>query len=56
MKTYGLPLALWVSAVIGLVTMLLVESDLGDNLGLVLLCAPLAILVRYVLVTAGARS
>jgi hypothetical protein len=47
MKTFGLPLLLWISAVIGLVTMLLVEDDLGDNLGLLLLCLPLAVLARY---------
>ncbi|HEX5661389.1 MAG TPA: hypothetical protein VFX59_29570 [Polyangiales bacterium] len=52
MKTYGLPLALWTSAVLGLVTMLLVESNLGDYLGLLLLCLPLAVLARFGLLRA----
>jgi hypothetical protein len=47
MKTYGWPLLLWSSAVVGLITMLLVESELGDHLGLLLLCLPLAVLARY---------
>ncbi|MET0286724.1 MAG: hypothetical protein ABW352_19745 [Polyangiales bacterium] len=51
MKTYGWPLVLFLSSVIGLVTMLLVENDLGDNVGLLLLVLPLAVLARYSLVT-----
>jgi hypothetical protein len=51
MNTYGWPLALFLSSVIGLVTMLLVEHDLGDDLGLLLLLLPLAVLARYSLFT-----
>lgn len=47
MKPYHLPLLLWISAVVGLVMMLLRDDALGDNVGLVLLCLPLAVLLRY---------
>lgn len=53
MKPYYIPLLLWVTAVVGLVMMLLLEDGFGDNLGLVLLCIPLVVLARYALPRPG---
>lgn len=47
MKPYALPLALWVSALVGLVMMLVWDSTVGDNVGLLLLCLPLATIARH---------
>jgi NhaP-type Na+/H+ or K+/H+ antiporter len=50
MKPYWVPLALCISALTGLVMMLLMESALGDGVGLVLLAAPLAVLTKHALI------